>query len=253
MTKGRRPAATWAGRLRVLMAVLAVGIALAVPVEASELRRFNDAVARAYTHYRGAVFYLRTGNSAVASIELDEAAALWRSGVLPFGARPPDAFGDDPAFAAALEDLGGRLERAAAEAAAGEAEAARDRLLPLRLGLAALRARNGVTVFSDHVDAANAAMDRLWVFRHDPPDWDDAARVDALRAAVAVAVYAYERCRDAAPAEVADSPEFRRLVTGALSSLDNVRAAIAARATTVVVNVLREMRSFDELLWLHFG
>jgi hypothetical protein len=249
----RIAAAIWPGRTTSFLAALTVAAALANPVEAGDLRHFNEAVAQAYDHYRGAVFYLRTGNAAVASIELDEAAALWRDTVLPFAARPPDAFADDPGFAAAITDLGGRLEQGAAQAAGGEIEAARDRLLPFRDGLAALRARSGIVVFSDHVDAANAAMDRLWVFRHEPPDWDDAAQVEALRAAVAVTVYAYGRCRDAAPVEVADTPEFQRLVTGALASLERLEPAIAARDTTAVVNTLREVRSFDQLLWLHFG
>ena len=161
-------------------------LATAAPAGASELARFNAAVAKAYSHYRGAVFYLRTGNPAVANIELQQAAALWTSEVLPFREAPPDAFAEDAGWPGVLDDVAARLETATAATKEGLAEPATEALVPIRPTLAALRARNQVRVFSDCIDEANSAMDALWVFRKSPPDFDEPEQVNDLRAKTAV-------------------------------------------------------------------
>ena len=233
--------------------VCLVMLALSAPAGAGELARFNAAVATAYTHYRGAVFYLRTGNPAVANIELQQAAALWRSDVLPFRDSPPDAFADDAAWPGILNDIGARLEMAKAATLQDLTDQASEALAPIRGTLAALRARNQVRVFSDDVDEANAAMDALWVFRESPPDFGKPDQVNDLRAKTAVTAYLYRRCADRAPADIAETPEFKRITGGTLESLGRMWAVIDAGDGEAVISILREVRSFDRMLWLQFG
>jgi len=225
----------------------------AAAAAASDLGDFNAAVDEAYGHYRGAVFYLHTGNPAVANLELQEAVAIWDARVMPFRDAPPDAFADDAAWAVALDGLAARLIEAEAATARDDAETAEAALLPLREELAALRARNHVRSFSDCIDEANRAMDALWEFRHAPPDFDDAAAVDSLKARTAVTTYLYERCLAEAPPEIAEAPEFKRIMEGALTSLGRLWPNIQERNQEGVINILRELRSFDRLLWLQFG
>lgn len=228
-------------------------LTLSAPAGASELARFNAAVARAYAHYRGAVFYLRTGNPAVANVELQQAAALWRSEVRPFRAAPPDAFADDGAWPGIYDDIGARLEKAKAATQQDLTEPAEAALAPIRGTLAALRARNQVRVFSDDVDEANAAMDALWVFRQSPPDFGKPEQVNDLRAKTAVTAYLYRRCAERAPADIAETPEFKRITGGTLESLGRMWAVIDAGDGEAVISILREVRSFDRMLWLQFG
>lgn len=238
---------------RVAPLVLLLLLTFAPPAGASELSRFNAAVAEAYTHYRGALFYLHTGNPAVAEFELQRAIGLWSGKVMAFRDAAPDAFADDATWAPTLDEVGTRLQKARDLAQKGEAEAAEAELRPVRDALAGLRARNNVRVFSDCIDEANAAMDGLWVFRHDPPDFADPATVNALRAQTAVTAYLYARCQDEAPPEIAASPEFRRIMGGTLTSLGRLWPAIDAGNAEVVISILREVRSFDRMLWLQFG
>ncbi len=228
-------------------------VAMAAPAGAGELARFNAAVAMAYTHYRGAVFYLRTGNPAVANIELQQATALWTAEVLPFREAPPDAFGEDDAWPGLLDDVAARLEKATSATGEGLAESAAEALAPIRGSLAALRARNQVRVFSDYVDEANAAMDALWVFRQSPPDFGKPDQVNDLRAKTAVTAYLYRRCVERAPAAVAEAPEFKRIMGGTLESLGRMWSVIDAGDREAVISILREIRSFDRMLWLQFG
>jgi hypothetical protein len=96
-------------------------------------------------------------------------------------------------------------------------------------------------------------MDRLFRYRHAPPDWNDPAAVDALRAETAVTDYLYRRCRDLAAPEVQASAEFRRIIDNAIASLELLPAAIRAGDEAAVIRILRELRSFDRMLWLRFG
>lgn len=235
-----------------LAALLLLCLALPAAAE-SDLARYRAAVEAAYGHYRGALFYLHTGNPAVANLELQDAVESWRDGVMPFAESPPDAYADDAAFGAVLGEVAGRLEKAEALSAAGEAEPAEAELAPIRPRLAELRARNGQRVFSDCVDDANAAMDRLWEFRHAELDFQDRAQINALRYEAAVTHFLYARCQEQAPPALREAPEFQRIVGGAVASLATIPEAVDEANAERVVNLLRELRSFDRLFWLTFG
>jgi len=220
---------------------------------ASELSRFHDAVAGAYAHYRSAVFYLRTGNAMVAGFELDQMRERWSALEARFAANPPDAYADDADFAAILAGIGQRTTSAAGAAAAGDAEAAAAALEPVRGTLAAMRRRAGVRVFSDCVDEVNAAMDALYHYRRAPVDFADAAQVNDVKAKTAVLDYLVARCDGEASAAVRADGEFRSLVDGMRASGTSMFRALDRGDATAVVNVIRELRSFDRMLFLRFG
>lgn len=240
-----------------LLAAIAAALLLVAPLREagaeSRTQTFVRAVEEAYAPYRAAHFYLRTGNPFVAVLELESALTVWRDKVMPFAATLPDAFIEDAAFKATLDDIARRLADGHARAADGRAEAAVKVLDPIRPALAELRARNRISTYSDHVDRANAAMDALWEFRRNQPKLSDPAVRNALRRAAAFVEMAYEICRDEAPAAFRDDPEFRRLVDGTLESMAKMWPAIDAKDLTTVINILREVRSFDHILWMRFG
>jgi hypothetical protein len=247
----------WRGvvNLRGRFAVLWLAVALGCPVAAaaSELKSFNAAVADAYGHYRGAVFYLRTGNAGVAAVELAQMASKWRVLVERFAATPPDAFADDATWRATLDGIAVALATASAAAERGEAEGARHALAPVRAELAALRRRNNIAVFSDCVDELGGAMEALWRYRHEPPDFDSGEAVDRLKARLGVVEYLFQRCRDRAPTVHRESEDFNRLIDGSLESLKRLWAALARQDGQAVINSLRELRSFDAMLFLRYG
>ncbi len=238
---------------RTCAAALMLFVVAAAPAASSELARFNAAVAEAMTHYRGALFYLRTENPAVAEFELQDAVALWSEKVMPFRDSAPDAFVDDPAWTETLDQVSQGLSQGQDLARESDIAAAEAALQPLQIAMSDLRARNGVRVFADCIDEANAAMEALWVFRHNPPDFADGEVVNDLRAKAAVTAYLYARCQETAPPEIAGAPEFQRIMEGSLLSLTRMWPAIDDGNTEVVINILRELRSFDRMLWLQFG
>lgn len=233
-------------------AVVALLVLATLPLsaKAGTLEAFQADLLPAYEQVRSAIFYLRRGARAPAMAEVSSARAAWRDHVLPYADTPPGAFASDPEFAATLREVEGDLT---ASLDAGTADTALEALSGIPDKLAELRARNHVVVFADRVAEANRAMDRLWAYRHREIDFDDLAMVDDLRARLAVTQYTYENCLQAAPEQVAADPAFQRIIKGTLSSLDQMWQAIATGERLTIINILREVRSFDKLLWLSHG
>jgi hypothetical protein len=243
----------WRAGLAAAWLVLSVLLCFSLPAQAGQLAAFNAAVAEAYAPYRGAVSYLRTGNLDLAALELEVASARWSAVVERFAEAPPDAFADDPAWRATLEDLGERFNKSIQAIDAGDPETARGLLAPVRGTLGALRRRNNVTVFSDRIDEITAAMDRLWRFRKDPPDFAEAASLRELQSATAVLGYLLARCGREAPAQLHEREDFTRLVEGAQTAVERLWLAVEGKDEALLINTLREMRSFDRMLFLRFG
>jgi hypothetical protein len=119
--------------------------------------------------------------------------------------------------------------------------------------LSALRRRNGVFVYSDTVDKANAAFINLNKFRYNPPDFNVVEEVDQLRQSLATTVYWYKQCVKNAPAALIKNPEFRRLMDDSLYSLSRVWIAIANKKEPNLISILRGLSSSDQMLFLRFG
>jgi hypothetical protein len=220
---------------------------------ADGLEAFKVASGDAYRHYRGAVLYLRTGNLALAALELEEMAQKWDALLAEFAAAPPDAFADDPTWPETLTDVGRRAQGALAAIDAGQTDAATEALAPVRESLADLRRRNGVTFFSDYIDAVSTAMDALWQYRDAPPDFADAAPTATLLEHIAAMRAAVTAGQAAAPPSARDDPQFQRLMTGSLLSLQRIDSAVERKDPQLLNNSLGELKSFERILWMEFG
>jgi len=240
-------------RLIFTFFVCAAFFGTAPTAKSATIHEFNDAVYDAYGYYRQALFYLRTGNPQVASIELEELTAHWKAIVERFADSPPDVYSADPKWRNTILDIDKRTAGGLKAALNNEAKAARKLLLPVRTMLSDLRRRNGVINFSDYVDKANAAFNELWKFRHNPPDFESQDQVDKLRRVLSITNYWIERCRDNASANIQDKPEFKRLIQTSLHAFNRIWGAIAEKKADIIISVLRGQRSTDRLLFLHFG
>src|ERR1044071_1095793 len=145
--------------LRMIAVALALAMAAPSPATADdETDAFHAAVAGAYRHYREAYHYFETGSTDLAGISLDDFIAAWKAIVERYADKPPPGYAKDAAFAATLDLIAGKAASAVG-AAPNEALLV---LRELRGDFAALRRRSNQVVFSDCIDATNAAFDRLW-------------------------------------------------------------------------------------------
>ena len=232
----------------LLAAVTAGTVARAAPVH-----DFHAAMAEAAKHYRFAAFYLRTGNAGVAAIEIQSLQETWQALATAFVKAPPDLYATDPEWASTLAEIGKRAGDALTAVDAGDTDAAARHLAPIRGQLVQLRRRNGLFIFADYVEEANRAFDLLFEFRRRPIDFDNTDDVRTLLTRAAVASDWYRRCLEAAPEKTRASEEFRRLVEISIASMGRIWDAVRERDQRRVVNILREIRSADRLLYLRFG
>ncbi len=84
-------------------------------------------------------------------------------------------------------------------------------------------------------------------------DFNDTATRTELSEGAARLRAAFDRLRDDAPDEVAFDDQFLRLVNDSDAAVDRLEDALEARDQSALVNALRELRSFERLLWLNFG
>ncbi|MBT5194884.1 MAG: hypothetical protein HOM07_21245, partial [Rhodospirillaceae bacterium] len=131
-------------------------VTMAVPGMAASIHDFNGALDGTMRHYRWAGFYLRTGNIALAQLELDAFAA--GAGQLSdrYALSPPDLFARDGNWRGHMESLAAVGRDAVASVEAGDIEQARRILAPIRKRIGALRRGNGLFLFADCIDMRTA-------------------------------------------------------------------------------------------------
>ncbi len=229
-----------------------LGLALwaaAGPALADELSDFNAAVEAAEAHNRVAIGYLRTGNTDLASLEIDRLREAW--GKVGSVKRP--AVFDTKLYVAMLTDVSMRLVTADMLLNSGRPDNARQGLEAIRTDLYNLRKSADVVVLSDCIRDSTTAMDALMVYNDRELDWSEpetAAQVSEKSTAYEKII---DRCSATASEAVRKEPEFRRLIDGAKEALALVPQTVKAHDTGLLHRVLIQLRSFDNLLEFRFG
>jgi hypothetical protein len=220
---------------------------------AGDLADFNAAVESASAHNRVAIGYLRTGNTDLASLELDRLREAWSKLNDRFSARRPDAFDGNPLYGTTLVNISTRLVAADIMLKSGRPESAVESLNAIRSDLAELRRSAGIVVLADCVRDANAVMDALMTYNDRALDWSKAETRFDIANKASIYGYMLGRCDGIAGDALRKTPEFRRLVDGAQAGLALVPKAIATRDSDLLHRILIELRSFDNLLAFRFG
>lgn len=220
---------------------------------AGEFKDFMAASKQALDHNRSADFYLRTGNFGIAVFELQAMAETWGAARKRFEKSPPDPFAEDPKWSDAVTDISKGIELALAQSQGGETEKARDTVRSLRRLFSHLRQRNQVTTFADCIEELNAATAKIWRFRRAPPEFDSPDQIDEFKAEVAVVAYLFRKCRDRAPKTYRADEMFERLFSESLAAIGRFDPALQNKNRRLLIDTLRELRSFDRMIFLRYG
>ena len=242
--------------LRSFVVVLVLLGNLTAPgARAAEPGPFIAAVSVAWPQLKMAWFYCRTGNAMLASEELDAFTAAWRGIEARFGDAPPGPFARDKGWKASLAAVSGGLGRAAAQIAADDTMGARKALAGVRAELGALRRRNGVTLFSDHVDAYGATVDRLVALRARTRKQKTLSDGDiaAYRALAAELRAAVENLQRRAPAALKDNPGFAGSIEGNFASIAKLERGISNRHARAIYGSVAAVRADYVLLFTRYG
>lgn len=227
--------------------------AMAAPAAAGDLADFNAAVETAESHNRVAIGYLRTGNSDLASLQLDRLRAAWGDLTSRFAGKRPDVFDNNRLYGIMLTDISARLVTADLMLKSGRFDIARQALEAVRGDLYRLRKSAGIVVLADCIRDSNDAMAALMSYNKRDLDWSKPETGIGLAGKAAVYGYVLDRCDGMASAAVHKDPDFRRLIDGAKESLAHIPKAIATHSSGLVHRVLIELRAIDNLLTFRFG
>jgi len=217
---------------------------------ADDLADFNAAIEAAEAHNRVAIGYLRTGNSDLASLELDRLRAAWAKVT---AIKRPAVFDGNALYVMTLTEVSGRLVAADLMLNSGRPEQARQALTAISANLYTLRKSAGIVVLADCIRDSNTAMDALMVYNDRELDWSKPETAAAVSEKSGAYEKILDRCNATASEALRKEGEFRRLIDGAKEGLALIPQAVKTHDTALLHRVLIQLRSFDNLLAFRFG
>lgn len=236
--------------LKLPLTALAIAAALSIaPAWAGDA--FTDAAQAAYVPYRAALF--RTNSKAQAESEQAVAATRAQFAALAqrYAAAPPVPYDRDPEFAATLKKIDAVLAQAEAEVRDKQLAKGHETLEQVRDLLGELRRRNGVVVYSDHMNAYHQVMEHLLEVA--PKLLGQPGGMLTLAGEVGALDYLARRLKHEAPPALAREAEFAPLVDAVQGSVKNLRDAVQRQDEAAARDALGKLKSPYSRLFLKFG
>jgi hypothetical protein len=221
--------------------------------KADDLADFNAAIEAAAAHNRVAIGYLRTGNSDLASLEIDRLRAAWGELATRFSGKRPAAFDGNVLYAKTLVGISARLVGADLMLKSGRLDSAQQSLEAIRDDLYALRKSAGVVVLADCIVDSNKAAATFMAYDTPELDWSKPGIGRAIAEKAAAYAGVLNRCDALASEAVRKEPEFRRLIDEARNELAKVPHAVENRDTSQLHRIVGSLRAIDNLLAFRFG
>lgn len=211
----------------------------------------TDAIQRTYAPYRIALFKTNSNAQAEALQAVKQAQQGWTLLAAEFGNAPPAPYDRDPEFAQSLAQVSKVYEKAALEIGANQLGEAHETLEHARDIIAALRHRNNVVVYSDHMNAYHAQME--WVLIEGPKVLDRPEGVDELIAQTGVLTHLAERLKTEAPQEYAKQAEFGVMLTAIQKSVADLKAALLTRDVARIRESITKVKAPYAKMFVKFG
>jgi hypothetical protein len=229
---------------------LAVALAL-LPLSALAADPMTDAIQTAYAPYRVALFKTNGKSLPESRDAVLLARAQWAEVSLRFAGQPPVPYVSDGKLMADFVRVDAIYVQAATEIEQGQLAKAHDTLEEVRDILARLRWRNGVVVFSDHMNAYHSEMERVL-------DESDKLLAQAngrfhLMAQAGVLGYLAKRLETEATPALAANAEFVELVKAVRKSVADVEAALISGETALAKQALGGLKKPYSRLFIKFG
>lgn len=228
--------------------VAVLGLALAGFAAAAD--PFTSAVQAAYPPYRAALFLTNGKNTAEAAAAVAQARQAWAELAQRFAGGAPVPYQADAGLTATLAQVGSVYDKAAGQVQAGQLAQAHATLEEVRDLLAELRQRNGVVVYSDHMNAYHEQMEQ--VLDDGPRLLADEAGVRELLARVGALDYLAGRLRSQAPAALRDDAGFQALLGPVQAATGALKQALLRQDSAAAREALGKLKApYSKLFRAH--
>ena len=230
-------------------AAMAVLLSASAPAFAGPVADFEAQARAVYANYRAALFQTNKNDKAATLDALKALSGGWSALATKWSAAPPQ-YGDDPAYAGTLKSVASIIDTATSEANAGNLAHSHETLEKIRDELGALRSRNGVTIFSDRMNAYHAKMEGVLGDKYDA---FSVAGLGKLREDAAVLAYLYDDLAAKPPADGAGKPDYAQALAAVKASIDAVLTAARAGDATAAKKAVDGLKGPYSMLFLKFG
>lgn len=211
----------------------------------------TEAMTAAYAPYRAALFRTNSKAQAESVQAIAQAQQAWQALIDRYAAQPPIPYDRDADFAASLQAVRQVYAQAAGEIAQGQLAQAHETLEQARDLMAELRRRNGVIVYSDHMNAYHLEMERL-LEQEQSLTGSPQALLQLLKR-VGVLEYLAGRLRSEAPKSLMGQPEFMEALQALESSVAMLHRAAIRQDAPAVREALGRLKGPYSRMFLKFG
>lgn len=211
----------------------------------------TDAMQAAYAPYRVALFKTNSNSQVEAQQAVLQAQDAWGEVVAQFASKPPPPYDRDTAFGTALAQVSGVYTTAAQQVGANQLSAAHDTPEKARDILAAVRQRNQVVVYSDHMNAYHAQME--YVLIDGSNQLTQPGGLPLLTADVGALRYLAKRLSSEASANYQSNAEFAELLRAVEKSVADLQATLWAQDAAAAKAAMAKVKAPYSKLFLKFG
>lgn len=235
-------------RLPALSAA-ALFLALSAPAWAAD--PLTDAIQAAYPPYRAALSLTNGKDQAEAAAALAQARQAWADLQARHARNVPVPYQRDATVAATMADVAAVYDKAAGQVQAGNLTAAHNTLEQVRDLLAALRQRNGVVVYSDHMNAFHEVMEHVVV--DGPKQLADAPGALALLAQVGALDHLTHRLRSQASPALLGDADFTALLGKVEESVAALKQALLKQDLPAARDAVTKVKGPYSRLFRKYG
>jgi len=234
------------------MKALSIACAAALWVSSSfAADPFTDAVQQAYGPYRVALFNTNGKSQPDSQLAIQQAMQAWEKYVRPASVKATAPYDRDPDFNKSIAEVDKAYAKALQQVAANQLPEAHETLEHVRNVLADLRQRNQVVVFSDHMNAYHAEMEK--VLATGASSLTNPQGLAQLTAQTGTLLYLVRRMQTQATSELIRNPDFQHAVGAVEKSVVDLQSACFSQDIEAAKTALTRIKAPYSRLFLNFG
>lgn len=228
-----------------LAALLGIGASAQAADQVTELMQAANAP------YRMALYKTNGKAQEEAQAAVQQAQAAWSKLASQFGAKPAAPYDRDTAFATSVLEVSKVYDQALNEVNAGQLTTAHNTLERVRDVMADMRRRNGVVVFSDHMNAYHSQMEVIMV--HGGETLAQPKGMLHMTAQVGALSYLARQLELQAPADLKKNDEFNGLLKAVNQSVAALEAALLDQDMAAAKESAGKLKGPYSKLFAKFG
>lgn len=211
----------------------------------------TDAMSLAYAPYRSVLFRTNSRDQTESVQAMAQTQQAWKLLVDRFAGRAPIPYDSDPDFGMSLDAVTKVYEQASSEIGQGRLAQAHETLEKARDIMADLRRRNGVIVYSDHMNAYHTEMEHL-LQQAEGLTGSPQGMLNLIKR-VGVLGYLAERLRSEAPKALQNDAGFRSALQELEASVYMLHRAAMSQNAATARDALSRLKGPYSKMFLAFG